>query len=171
MDAQSHWTLGWADRPSEEAKNLNPAFCGELIARTVGEFHKARRAPLNFATAFTILPLVLHKPTRDSLPGRANAVFAGWVAEHNPIVTELPDRAGRLWPISREALLFAIHHQLLMIEDGGLVPGGRPLRPTAKSAPTTDDVDEARSAAALLGRWFANQRSQPSVLQGLGITP
>jgi hypothetical protein len=37
--------------------------------------------------------------------------------------------------------------------------------------PTTDDVDEARSAAGLLGRWFANQGSQPSVLQGLGVSP
>lgn len=171
MDVQSHWTLAWAERPSEEARNLNPAFCGELIARTVGEFYKVRKVPLSFATAFTILPLVLHSPTRESLPGRANAVFAGWVAEHNPIVAELPGRVSRLRPVSREALLFAIRHRLLIVKDGGLIPGQRAIRPTTKTIPTTDDVDGARSAAGLLGRWFANQGSQPSVLQGLGVAP
>ena len=37
--------FSWADRPPEEARNLNPAFCAELVARTVGEFTGAGSAP------------------------------------------------------------------------------------------------------------------------------
>ena len=74
-------------------------------------------------------------------------------------------------PVSREALLFLVQHNALRIEDGGLVPGAKPIRLTEKLSQTTDDVAEARGAAALLGRWFANQGTASSILQGLGVSP
>jgi hypothetical protein len=171
MVAESRWSLRWAGRPAEEARHLNPAFCGELICRTVCEFFKPTQTPLNFATAFLILPLALHKPTRDILPGRANVAFAGWIAQHNSQLAQYPERVSRLRPITREALVFGIRHELLKVKDGGLVPGAGPVRPTAKLKLTTDDVNEARSAAGLLGRWFASQGSQSSILHGMGIAP
>jgi len=168
---ETHWNLKWADRPSEEARNLNPAFCAELIARTVGEFHKNRQTPLGLAVAFLVLPLTLHKPTRDALPGRANATFATWVAENGSLLAELPGRVNRLRPISREALLFAIRYRLLAVHDGGLVPGSKPVRLTSSPSPSTNDVSETRAAAGLLGRWFAGQATEGSILQGLGVAP
>lgn len=171
MPNESRWSLSWAERPSEEARHFNPAFCAELTCRTVCEYFKSRQAGLSFATAFLILPLTLHKPTRDVLPGRANVVFAGWIAELNPLLAELPGRVSRLRPITREALLFGIRRELLAIQDGGLVPGAKPIRLNAKLALTTDDVNEARSAAGLLGRWFGNQGTQSAILQGMGVSP
>lgn len=171
MVVESRWSLRWHDRPSEEARHLNPAFCAELICRTTSEFFRQTQAPLNFAVAFLILPLTLHKVTRDSLPPRANVVFAGWIAEHNPLLAEVPGRVSRLRPITREALLFGIRHELLAVQNGGLVPGPKPVRLNSRPASTTDDVNEARSAAGLLGRWFANQGTQLPVLQGMGVSP
>ena len=169
--SETRWNLAWADRPSEEARNLNPAFCAELLSRSVGEFHKSREKPFSVAIAFLILPLSLHKPTRDALPGRANAAFATWVAENGPLIAEVPGRVSRLRPISREALLFAIRYHLLAVRDGGLVPGGKPVRLAARPSPSTTDVSEARAAAGLLGRWFAGQATEGSIMQGLGIAP
>ena len=171
MPASSHWNTVWSERPVEEASNFNPAFCGELLCRTVGEYYKARRAPLNVAVAFVVLPLTLHKQTRDHLPGRANTAFAGWIADHNTLLAELPLRIERLRPVVREALLFTIRHSRLALRDGGLVPGGKPLSLSAKSDVSTDDTDEARSASHMLGRWFAAQGSQPALLQGFGVLP
>ncbi len=171
MDAPTHWNLSWSERPSEEAANLNPAFCAELIGRVVNEFHRARRTSLNITTVFVVLPLTLHKPTRDRLPGRANAAFATWLAEHNALLAELPGRINRLRAVSREALLFALRHRLLSVQDGELVPGQQAVRATARTTPSTDDVDEARRAANLIGRWFANQSTQAGILQGIGIAP
>jgi hypothetical protein len=171
MVAESRWSLSWAERPSEEASILNPAFCGELVGRTVHEYFKNREASLSLAAIFLILPLTLHKPTRDALPKRANTAFAGWIAENNPLLAQLPDRVNRLRPITREALIFGVRHQLLAIGDGGVVPGDKPVRLNSKPALTTEDVDEARTAAGLLGRWFANQGLQASILQGMGVGP
>ena len=83
----------------------------------------------------------------------------------------LPGRARRLRPISREALLFGVHHQLLVLDGGGLLPSAQPFRRSARFAVTTDEVKAARNAAALLGRWFAAQGTQTSILQGMGIAP
>lgn len=171
MPGSSHWNTLWRERPVEEASNFNPAFCGELLCRTVGEYYKACSAPLNVAVAFVVLPLTLHKETRDHLPGRANTAFAGWVADHNTLLAELPLRIERLRPVVRESLLFMIRYSRLSFRDGGLVPGGKPLSLTVKSDLSTADTAEARSAAHMLGRWFAAQRSQPALLQGFGVLP
>jgi hypothetical protein len=169
--SDTRWTLAWDERPAEEARNLNPAFCAELIARTVAEYNKARKAPLSMATAFLVLPLTLHKPTRTALPGRANAAFATWIATNNPLLAELPGRVHRLRPVSREALLFSIRYGINALNDGGLIPGSKPIKPTARPVATTDDVNEARAAAALLGRWLGAQASENAILQGFGVAP
>ena len=171
MADESHWSLPWAERPVEEARIFNPAFCGELISHTVREYQRTRQAALNMVTAFLVLPLTLHSPTRKALPGRANTAFAGWVAEHAALLAELPERARRLRPISREALMFAVRHQLLVIDGGGLLPGAQPVRRSVLFPVNTDEVNAARSASALLGRWFAAQGTQTSILQGMGIAP
>lgn len=171
MADETRWSLAWAERPAEEARIFNPAFCGELIGRTICEYHRTRQAALSMATAFLVLPLTLHRPTREVLPGRANTAFAGWVAEHAALLAELPERARRLRPVSREALLFALRHQLLALDGGGLVPGAKPVRLSARLAVGTDEVSAVRSAAGLLGRWFAGQGTQTSILQGMGVAP
>lgn len=171
MADETRWSLAWTERPPEEARIFNPAFCGELIGRTVCEYHRTRQAALSIAIAFLVIPIALHRPTREALPGRANTAFAGWVAENAALLAELPERARRLRPVSREALLFALRHQLLALEDGGFVTGEKPVRLNARLAVTTDEVNAARGAAGLLGRWFAGQGTQTSILQGMGVPP
>jgi hypothetical protein len=171
MASKTTWDMKWSDRPLEEATNLNPAFCGELIFRASAAYRKAKKQPFGIALSFLILPTVLHKPTRDQLPVKASTAFAGWIADHGPILAEFPDRALRLIPITREAILFLAQHRIVSLEDGGLLPGARPISLSSKPGQTTVDVDEARSAAALLGRWFGNQGSASSIMQGLGVSP
>jgi Family of unknown function (DUF6521) len=165
------WEQRWLARPREEAANLNPAFCGELIFRSVSEYQRRRELPFPFALSFVILPLALHKRTRDQLPGTATTAFVGWVANHGPALAEFPNRTLRLTPITREAIMFAMQHEVLMVQHGGLAAGPKPIRLRGQRERTTDDADEARRAASLLGRWFANQGYASSILQGLGVAP
>ena len=171
MADNSGWSLRWTERSCEEARILNPAFCGELISRTVGEHHRIRQSRLSIVTAFLVLPLTLHTGTREALPRRADATFSGWVAEHGALLVDVPDRTKRLRPVSREALQFALRYRLMAIESGGLVPGVRAVGPRTRLAVSSDEVNGARSAAELLGRWFARQGRESSVLRGMGIAP
>ena len=171
MKTRTAWCQPWALRSAEEARIFNPAFCSELISRTVDEYHRTGKTPLSYMAAFLVLPLTLHKPTREVLPRRANTAFAGWVAEQAPLLVELPERTKRLQPISREALLFALRYELLSLDGAGLLPGANAFPRNVQLKVTTDEVTAVRSASALLGRWFARQGAQISVLRGLGITP
>ena len=171
MADESHWSRPWAERSAEEARIFNPAFCGELIGRTVYEYHRTRQAALSMVIAFLVLPLTLHGRTREALPRRANTAFAGWVAEHAVLLIELPERARHLRPVSREALLFAVRHQLLAFDAGGLLPGAKPVRTNSQLAVSTDEVDSTRRVANLLGRWFAAQGTQTSILLAMGVAP
>lgn len=170
MQARARWDQSWHERPLEEASSFNPAFCGEMIFRAAAEYSRTREQPFDLALAFLVLPMVLHKPTRDQLPRRASTMFGAWTAEHNALLAGLPDRTSRLLPISREALLFLLQHDVLQISDGGLMPGSRPIRITAAPAFATDETSAMRRSAALLGRWFANQRQTAVVMQGFGVT-
>ena len=171
MADETRWSLPWAERPAEEARIFNPAFCGELIGHTVHEYYRTRQEALGMVTAFLVLPLTLHGPTREALPVRADKVFAGWVAENSALLAELPERARQLRPVSREALLFALRHRRLALEGGGLLPGTGPVRRGARLSASTDEVEAALTAARLLGRWFAGQSTQTAILQGMGVTP
>src|SRR5262245_18551710 len=108
MPNRTSWDLRWQDRTDEEERNLRPAFCGELIYGGVSEYVMLRKQPFGFALSFIVLPIVLHKSTREQLPGNASAAFAGWVADRGPFLAEFPDRALRLVPVTREALLFLV---------------------------------------------------------------
>ncbi len=99
MEYKRTWDLDWNERPSEEARNLNPAFCGELIFRAVSDYRKLKPQPFSFALSFLILPIALHKATRDQLPGKASTAFVGWLADNGPFLAQLPDRVLRLVPV------------------------------------------------------------------------
>lgn len=167
----SRWSLTWRDRPSEEAALLNPAFCGELIARATKDYERVRATAFPLPLGFVVLPLVLHPPTLAILPGRADTTFATWSADNEALLAELPERTLRLRPISREALLFLAQHRALTVAAEGLRTGEKPMKLMAKASATTMDVDDIRRAAALLGRWFANQGAPVQILQTMGVTP
>lgn len=170
--AASRWSLSWRDRPPEEAALLNPAFCGELIARATKDYERIRATAFPLPLGFVVLPLVLHPPTLNALPGRANTTFATWSADNEALLAELPGRTLRLRPISREALLFLAQHRALTVSAEGIRTGEKPVKLTAKAPmSTTPEVDEVRRAAGLIGRWFANQGTPSQILQTMGVTP
>jgi hypothetical protein len=167
----SRWSLTWHDRPTEEAALLNPAFCGELIARATRDYERIRATAFPLPLSFVVLPLVLHPQSLAALPGRANTTFATWSANEEALLAELPERILRLRPITREALLFLAQHRALTADAEGLRTGEKPMRLTAKGMTTTPDVEDIRRAASLLGRWFANQGAPVQILQTMGVTP
>ena len=169
--SESRWKHAWALRPVEEARNLNPAYCAQLIARTVMEYNKKREAPLGIASAFLILPLTLHMQTRELLPQLASKTFFSWIAENRPMLAEFPELVNHLRPVSREALLFAICYRIISVREGKLAPGEKPIKPSHLPSSETDDTRRARSSAILLGRWFAAQENEYEILQGFGVTP
>ena len=169
--ASASWELDWNHRPREEAALFNPAFCGEILCRSVSALHQTAARPLALPLAYLILPLTLGARERTALPGRADTSFQAWAPQHQVLLADLPERVVRLRPITREALLFMVAHRALALAADGVTTGETPLKLTRKIATSTDEVAEIRSAAGLLGRWFGQQGGQMQLLQTMGIRP
>jgi hypothetical protein len=71
--------------------------------------------------------------------------------------------------VTREALLFLSQVSAININADGISSGSRPLKLSIKLPASTEDVDEMRRMAGMLGRWFAYQPATASILQTMGI--
>lgn len=159
----------WESRPIEIANLLNPAFGSLLIRETAVEYEKTTKVGLPYAVAFLVLPLSLHRPTREALPSTSKSLLHAWIQEHPAIQALVPERTRRLRLFSREAILFGLQNGVLKVAEDGRLQNAR----KGKVSFSNDAVDarNALAAAGLLGRWFGKV-SDPSLIFAMwGMRP
>lgn len=162
----------WTERPLEEAYLLNPSFCALLLATTVQEYVDTAQVEMPYALTFLVLPVVLHKPTREALPRAVSTSLASWIDDHGEITLRFPDRARSLASFTREALLFGACRLILQVSGGGALTRGS-VAPSAKTylGQATDEVRECFAKARFVGRWFAKAGNAPTVMALWGVAP
>jgi hypothetical protein len=146
---------------------FNPGFVALLIARAAAGHERDYERPLTLTLAFLVAPLVVHTPTRRSLPS-LNGRLANW-ADANPLLrAELAVRAPTLTPVTRRAIRFGARYGFIEFVGSGVLPGDHL---PAVSDPRTADVDECLRAAERLGRWLPRAGSVTTVYALLGVRP
>lgn len=92
----------WSQRPIEHRTLLNPAFLALLVTEAARGYVDERAAPLPFAFAFLAVPLVVHEPTRESMPTISTSMFA-WLQRHPQARVYIPPLAVQFVAPVREA--------------------------------------------------------------------
>lgn len=163
----------WRNRAVEEANLFNPAFCATLITKSSIEFiKKSNNRPVPFAISFLILPIILHNRTRDALPSSTVTALLPWLQEHREQLVDFPERVARLKPFSQEALMFAISHGTLLLDEGGLSLGKNKLLTTEKKTPHfTSEARNCLDRAGFLGRWLATAGTPATILAAWSVAP
>jgi len=164
--------MSWTTRPPEERALLNPGFCSCLLWHAASGYQAAVQAPLPFDLAFLVLPIVLHRQTRESLPRTTRTSFAVWVDEHPLARSHVADRARMLLPFSKEAMIFGGTHGLLDLN--GAVVWASPKwkkRIVAELKTSTDEVRDCAKRAEFFGKWLAGSGSSGTVMAILGVRP
>ena len=163
----------WGDRAVEEANLFNPAFCATLLAKSGEEFMKKAARPLPFALSFLVLPVVLHRATREALPSTTVTSLLPWIQDHGDQLVGFGIRVQRLRSITREAIIFGLAYQTLSMNDeGDLLVGAKRLTVTERR--TQFFTDEARACvdrSGFLGRWFAAAGTIATIYSAWGVTP
>jgi Family of unknown function (DUF6521) len=163
--------LPWDERPVELANLLNPAFCALLIRDAIGGYRAQASQALPYPLAYLVLPLVLYPPARAALPRSTAALLHAWIQDHPALQLQVADRAQRMLSYTREAILFALQHELLRIsDDGGLDNGARRIRDPYPDPAQTEPAD-CRKAAGLVGRWFGKVADASLILAMWGLKP
>jgi len=149
---------------------LNPALIAAVLAAAAREYAVRRDESLPAAYAFLIVPLVLHRDTRENLPRSVASHWANWASDNPVLIAGFPARAVALREHVREGLRFGLRHGVLTVDDfGGLVPAD------AKTAvPTTTangDIRELVIAAQRVGRWLTKLELPATAFALLGVRP
>jgi Family of unknown function (DUF6521) len=162
----------WESRPQEEANLLNPPFCALVLSLAVEDYVRSLRDGMPFALAFLVLPIVLHKPTRDSLPQRTTRALSSWLEEHEDFRATFAERARALSPYVREALLYNLVQERLKLSEQGHLLVGTKTKGFAKYVATaTDEVKDCLSKARFVGRWLTSAGNVPTIFALWGVRP
>lgn len=123
-----------------------------------------------YAASFLVLPLVLHKATREAFPGSISTKLHVWLQENQVSRVGLSNRSTGLVPYSREALVYSLSSSLLSVsQDGLLIPAKSKVRLPrwGKDSEVSDCIKKAH----FLGRWFARTGDTTTVFALLGVVP
>lgn len=162
--------MTWAARSPEERGLLTPSFCALLLWHAARGHLSNSGASLTFKMSFLILPVVLHRETRESLPKAITTSLAVWL-DRNPLASSrIADRARLLVPFTKEALSFGGLHGLLIISGSTIAASldwRRKVSATLKTS--SDEVRTCAKRAEFLGRWFAKSGSPETVMALIGV--
>lgn len=122
--------------------------------------------------SFLILPIVLHRATRDELPVSTKTSLAVWL-QHQPFASsQIADRARRLVPHTREALTFGGLHGLLAFDALRVIPQQEwRLKVRRSLRQCGEEVNTCAHKAEFVGKWFATAGEPTTVMALIGVRP
>ena len=161
--------IQWSERPSELRYLLNPAFCARVLYASFAEYEKHTGTPMPFPLVYLVLPLVLHKRTREAISSRT--AFLNWIQNNPKLMIGFGKRAKELVPITNEALEFLIQAKRINVTlDGNIVINGSEKK-LSKTKFTDSEVRECILKAEHVARWFAITGKVQTIYISLGVRP
>jgi hypothetical protein len=162
----------WAERTREEAHLLNPAFCCVTITSACAGYSESSDEPLPFTLAFMVLPIILHKHTRESLPRTSRTSIPAWFQEHAEARLGFHERLMALQPHTREAMRYGLAFDWIAMGDSG---GIRCIAPEAQINRAIrslgGDARDCVVRARFLGKWLGATPSTETTMALWGIRP
>ena len=160
----------WSARSSEVKYLLNPAFCGRIIYASIVEYEKACSYAMPFPLIYLILPIILHKYTRERIILGSEMDLIRWVQSNNDILISFPTRARGLVETTDEAVGFLLCAGLIEITEDGCMKSvkGRHISNTEY---TDKEIRDCLSKAKCVSSWFANFSSIDNIFSCLGVRP
>ncbi|RII28383.1 MAG: hypothetical protein CXR31_00355 [Geobacter sp.] len=162
----------WNERAFEERALLVPSFSSVLIWYAAVGHQTEAESGLPFDASFLVLPIVLHRETRELLPKTVATSLAVWLDEHPLVRARIADRAQVIVPFTKEAIVFGGIHGLIRVTGHEVVANPDWKRQVAAGLKnTSDEVKACAKRAEFVGRWFAKTGSCRTVMALLGVRP
>ena len=162
----------WAQRSHEERVLLNPGFCANLIWHAALGYADESGDAMSFEESFLVLPFVLHRETRGTLPRDTRTSLATWLNDYPLSRSRIATRAQLLAPFAKEAIIFAGVHGFIRLEEGKV--SADPAWKKSVIAAFKDSSDEVRSCinrSSFVGKWFAKTGNAATIFALIGVQP
>jgi hypothetical protein len=126
-------------------------------------------AGMPFSLSLLILPLSLHRDTRDLIGKKTRSYLLKIVANHPQMLVDFGHRTSNLMPFTLEALGLLMHLNTFRVtEDGRLQTTDNRVR---KSLSGTAESVACQRVARFLGREFARIGDRATIYTTLGVRP
>ena len=159
----------WNQRPREVRNLFNPAYCGLVLARGEEGFTEAAERPMPFSLTLLILPLCLHKRTRDQLKEGNRSYLTSILEEHPEIRIDLAQRARGLMPYTMEAFGYLMARGVITVDDAGAISLRKDT--VRKAIRGSQDTTDCQTVARSLGGKLARLNDRVTIYTTLGIRP
>ena len=164
----------WENRPVEIANLLNPAFCAVLLQDTLKAYVEINNFGMSYPLMFVVLPVVLHKATRNKFPKTTQTTLSEWLQSHSDIRLAFVERTRQLVPYTKEALIFGFQQGIFLLdennENGYILPTKKDLASLPSWSKNSEPFD-CREKAKFTGRWFAQTGDASTIYKTFGIRP
>ncbi len=160
----------WSKRSIEVASLLNPAFCASLVYLAIKEYSKKVSSGMPFSLMYLILPILLHKTTREDINSKTNMVK--WLQNRPELLIGFSKRVNSLIDCTNETIEFLLSHEVAKIVDAKFQIINN-LSPNLMrvNAEKNKEMKDCYLKAEHLGRWFTNMKSQENIYIAWGIRP
>lgn len=158
----------WNERPVEIRNLFNPAFCGLVLSRALTAFQEIDGKGMPFSLSLLVLPLCLHRQTRDVLRAKKKSYFLKIIVEHPELQVGLARRCTDILPFTFEGFGLLMQSGVLAVDASGRLRIGPGIRKTLSG---TQESIECQRAAAFLGKEFAHIADRSTVYATLGVRP
>ena len=159
----------WNERPFEIRNLFNPAFCGVILLRAFQGFEEEDASGMPFSLALLVLPLCLHKDSRDILFNNQRSYLLKTISDNPQMLVGFAERTRGLLPFTLEALGFTMQVQSFDVtSQGRLRTRDRGIR---KKVDGTQESIQCQQVARIVGKNFAKIGDRVTIYTTLGIRP
>lgn len=159
----------WNVRAHEVAYLLNPAFCGRMLYSTISTYSEKAQRAFPFPLVYLILPLVLHKETRENINSRKQLHL--WVQQYPQLLIDFPRRAAELIPITNEAIELLLQAEKLILTPDAELEISPASRGLSKTKYVDSEISECLVKCEHIAKWFAAAGKVENVYIELGVRP
>ncbi len=163
--------IPWENRPIEIAYLLNPSFCGEIIRRCIKKYETINPAGFPYSLLFLILPIVLHRLTRESISSNQRSQLHVWLQNNQYVRVGFAERAKQLVPITKESIAFLLQLNSIIIDGQANIKGNNYKSTIQANSNEAVEVLDCYKKAEIVGRWFAKAGTPTNIYIMWGVRP
>lgn len=158
----------WFERSPEVSYLLNPAFCARILYGSIVSYKKECQRDFPFVLSYLVLPIVLHKETRQRI--KTVTHMQVWLQKNQELLIGYAKRTKSLVPITSESIEFLLQNTTASFNGDNIVIT-HPLKPSKLKNISDEEMIECFHKAEAVGKWFARNGTVENIYQSWGVRP
>jgi hypothetical protein len=159
----------WDQRPFEIRNLFNPAFCGLVLFRALHNYEKEDTRGMPFSLSLLVLPLCLHKDTREVIASSPRSYLLKTIESNQQIMVGFADRVTQMLPYAFEGFGLLMERGCIKVmEEGRIQTVPKKVR---KAISGTAETVTCQKVARIVGKEFARIADRVTVYTTFGIRP